>query len=184
MKDFSKPRRRWFHYVLATLLLIIVGFIGAAWVAVKIPHAEFTTEPLSFSEFRDQFPEAKLDLPASVTRILYAQSYVGVRGFVRMCRFDAPSPDCIAYGKGLLQRCKQSAKDRREREAVATDLVPLTTSPPPMDRQSLSDSGLEKVDWFDVDTVRSGFLGRESHGGNGTFWIDTDRGRFYYFWAD
>ena len=83
-----------------------------------IPHADFTTEPLSLSEFQGRFPEAELELPASATRIFYAQSNVGLRGFTRMYRFDAPSPDCIAYPPMRITRCSRSISLRIARSSA------------------------------------------------------------------
>lgn len=90
-------------------------------------------------------------------------------------RFDAPVLDCIAYGKRLLQQNDSSD---------ATDLIPLKSSPEPIG--GLDHMGLEKVGWFDVETVRSGFEGHQVRSAypKGVFWIDTDRGRFYFWESD
>ena len=90
-----------------------------------------------------------------------------------MYRFDAPAADCIAYGKHLLKQGKDN-------------LVALTTPPDPFRKSYFDAMGLSKVDWFDVETIRSGFEGHQEpsdHPGM-TFWIDTDRGRFYFFSSD
>jgi hypothetical protein len=183
--DVPKPRRRRFRFVRLALLLAVLG--GLVWFCLwgGASNATYTTQPVSLAEFKSRFGDTKLDLPPSASRIYYAQSCGTLRGWTQAYRFDAPAADCIAYGNKLLDRCKAEAKKAQYPLDPDTTLLPLTTSPPPIEKAMLNQMGLSSVDWCDVETVREGFVGQECPPwSNGTFWIDSDRGRFYYFFAD
>ena len=97
-------------------------------------------------------------------------------------RFDAPVPDCLNYAASLIEENNRTAPD--EKQKAATNLVQLATAPTPISRHILEGYGLTKVHWFDVESIKSGVAGRGPPGARGRIWIDTERGRFYYYWTD
>ena len=159
------------------LFVLVVGCYVAFYIGINTPKAKFTTEPLSLSEFYKRSGHLG-GLPTAATNVFYVGSRVGFTGFVNLYRFDAPAADCISYGKRLLQE---------NRASQPAELIPVKAPPEPISRRFLDGNGLAKaVDWFDVETVRSGFEGHLewSDRPRATFWIDTERGRFYYFSSD
>lgn len=180
ISDSSCVRKRFFS---GCQIASIVGLVlvGGCWVVGYIslgsPHPYFTTTPLSLADFNSRFPHAdELQLPRSATNIFWAHSNRGFTGTMTLYRFDAPVSDCVAYGKRLLQQNDASH---------TTNLMPLTSSPAPIEREILEAMGLTKIDWFDVETIRSGFEGQACRlSPPGMFWIDTDRGRFYVYVTD
>ena len=151
------------------------------FITVIRPRADFTTEPLSRPAFINRFGD--IGLPQSATNILYASSRVSM-GFAgaRLYRFDGPVADCVAYGEKLIRENNQQVE--RPDDFAPTALAPLTAPPERVQKEILGAYGLKKVDWFDVHTVRSGYEGRGPPYALAHFWVDTDRGRFYYYWTD
>ncbi|MCE5302393.1 MAG: hypothetical protein LLF97_04690 [Planctomycetaceae bacterium] len=170
------------------MCLIGLVLVGGCWIVGYInlcnPHPDFTTTPLSLADFNGRFPHAEeLKLPRSAANIFYAQSCGGFQGWTQLYRFDAPVSDCIAFGNRLLQE-NRFAPQQPDAPKVS-DMTPLTSSPAPIKKEALEAMGLGKVDWFDVETIRSGFEGQVgSMSPNGMFWIDMDRGRFYFYSLD
>lgn len=160
---------------IAGIVLIIGLYIFGQW-DLNTPEADFTITPLSLSAFYNRSSHS--GLPATATNLYYASAHRGFVGFVDMYRFDAPAADCIAYGKRLLQQ--GNAQD--------IGLVALTASPDPFGKSSFDAMGLSKVNWFDVETIKSGLEGHREPSPSGqpgmTLWIDTDRGRFYFSSSD
>ncbi len=158
-------------------VVIIVGCLILVTSSFNTPKADYTTMPLSLSDFYSRSGEEG-GLPATATNLYYANSVVGFTGFVKIYRFDAPVADCVAYGKKLL----------KTGDANDTKLTVLSSPPDPIGRGSLDHMGLAKVDWLDVETIRSGFTGHRDATKSGqpsmTFWIDADRGRFYFYSSD
>jgi hypothetical protein len=155
-------------------LALVVGCWFLAQYEIGRPHAKFTAEPLSLHEFYERSGHQG-GLPAKASNLFYAHSNAGFTGFVFMYRFDAPAADCVAYGKHLL-----------EQRGSKTELAPLRSSPEPICRSFREAMGLGEVDWFDVETIQSGFEGNmePSTRPGSHFWIDTDRGRFYFWSSD
>ncbi len=159
--------------------LVGVVLVGGCFIIGKIgldtPKTNFTTVPLSLREFYDR--SGSDGLPTTAANLFYAKAQRGFIGFVDMYRFDAPAADCIAYGKRLLQQNGNSN---------IPSMTPLTVHPDPMGMSYLNAMGLGQIKWFDVETIQSGFMGhREPSERPGmTFWIDADRGRFYYYSSD
>jgi hypothetical protein len=153
-------------------ILLIAGLWIYGQIALNTPSAHYTTTPVSLREYRGG--EA---LPPSATNIYYANAHRGFIGFVTMYRFDAPAADCIAYGKRLL---------KEEGCFWDVELTPITPPVDPLGAGYTDSMGLSQVKWFDIETIRSGFIGHRDAGSQPrmTFWIDTDRGRFYYDSSD
>jgi hypothetical protein len=156
--------------------ILLVGSCIAFKIGIGIPKADYTIAPVSYGEFCEH---SHLNgVPLQATNLYYAHSQAGFVGFVEMYRFDAPATDCVTLGERLL-RSRSASKDAK--------LAPLKAAPDPLQGNYLDRMGLAKVNWFDVDTIRSGFVGHQdvSEGlPSRTFWIDTDRGRFYYYSSD
>jgi hypothetical protein len=164
------------HIACITLLVLLIGLFIYGQIALNTPESDFTAKPLSLHEFRSRSSHGA-DVPATATNFYYATAHRGFVGFVDMYRFDAPLADCIAHGKQLLQ---QNGGQK------APGLVALTEPPQPFGKGCLDAMGLSKVDWFDVETIRSGFSARREPASQPgmTFWIDADRGRFYFYSSD
>jgi hypothetical protein len=152
--------------------ILLVGSCIAFRIGLDAPRASFTTTPIALREYRGN--EA---LPPTSTNIYWATAGRGFVGFVDMYRFDAPPADCIAYGKRLL---------KKNDPFWDAELTPIVSSPEPMGTGYIDSMGLSQVKWFNIETVRSGFIGHRDAGSHPrmTFWIDTDRGRFYYYSSD
>jgi len=158
-------------------VVLVVGCYIFGRIALNTPKTDYTTTPLSLSEFYRRSHHG--GLPVTATNLFFASAQRGFVGFVDMYRFDAPAADCISYGKRFLQQFDKSQ---------TPDLTPLKTSPKPIGSRYLEAMGLSKVDWFDVETIQSGFEGHREPSQSGrpgmTFWIDTNRGRFYFYSSD
>jgi hypothetical protein len=185
--DSSQTRKptfgRW-QIARLTILLLFIGCCIASCIAFCSARPDFTTTSLSLDDFKKRFPDAdELRLPRSAKNILYGQSSVGLRGWLQLYRFDAPVSDCITFGRQLLEKNRLSPLQPPDPKVV--DLIPLASSPVPIDTEPLRWMGLSDVDWFDVESVHAGFEGHvESLAPHGVFWIDTDRGRFYFYSID
>ena len=154
--------------------------IGLLGLVAGCSHPEFTNQPITLAQFTNQF--ASINLPLSATNIFFARSSVGLGGRALLYQFDAPVSDCLGYAQQLIEASNRQA-DRPEWR-VATNLVTLTTPPTLIENARLQPYGLSKIRWFDLASVRSGFSGRAGPSGQGSFWVDTEHGRFYYFWTD
>jgi hypothetical protein len=157
--------------------LILLALVVAFWIAINTPKAKFATEPLSLVEFYKRSGHLS-GLPSAATGVFYVGSRTGPSSFRDLYRLDAPAADCISYGKNLLHE---------NRPSKPADLVPLRASPDlRADIPSGATSLARAVDWFEIESVRSGFVGHLEWPDRptATFWIDTERGRFYYFSSD
>jgi hypothetical protein len=154
-------------------IVLLVGLYIYGHIALNTPNAHYTTTPVSLREY-----DGGETLPPTAANIYYARARRGFMGFISMYRFDAPAADCIAHGKRLLKE-KDSFWD--------VELTPIT-SPIKLLGTGYADSmGLSQVKWFDIETIRSGFVGHQDATDEHrlrTFWIDTDRGRFYFLSSD
>jgi hypothetical protein len=157
------------------VLLLCAIFTSPFWL--NSPKADYTVTPLSLIDFYNR--SGVSGVPATATNLYYAHAQAGFSGFVEIYRFDAPVADCIAYGERLL-KLHADSKD--------ATLVFLASPPDPIGRNYLDNMGLAKVDWIDVETIRSGFTGHRDATESGqpsmTFWIDGDQGRFYFYSSD
>ncbi|MEN6451081.1 MAG: hypothetical protein ABFC96_11365 [Thermoguttaceae bacterium] len=160
-------------------LVVIVGCFIIGEIGISIPKADYTTTPLTLSEFESRFPH-DIQLPKTATNLFYASSQCGFTGFVRLYRFDAPVADCLAYGRQLLLKNDPTKKPEMPR---------MKSHPDGVSRDFLGGMGLSKVNWFDVEAMQSGFEGRREPSTQTaqpgmSFWIDADRGRFYFYSSD
>ncbi len=153
--------------------------IGLLGLVAGCSHAEFTNQPMSLAQFTNQF--SGINLPVSATNIFFARSGVGLGGRALLYQFDAPVSDCLGYAQQLIELNNREA-DRPEWR-VTTNLVVLTTTPR-IEKGTLRAYGLSKIGWFDLENIRAGFSGRAGPSGLASFWVDTERGRFYYYWTD
>jgi hypothetical protein len=146
------------------------------------PLTEVTEKPLEYQAFTNRFPDQIPGLPLTAEAIHLAASSVGLGGRAHLYRFDAPIPDCVAYGKALLAT---NGMSKARRDSLSFPLrADLTNSPAPVDVRFLSNYGLENIDWFDVETITNGFQGFGPPMGFGMVWVDAGRGRVYYYWTD
>jgi len=162
------------------MFALILTRILLGWSTVIRPHAEFTTEPMPLAEFTNRFEDIKL--PASATSILYARSSAGLGGRAMLYRFDAPVSDCVSYARRLTEITDGQSESAQR--GAATNLVAVLSPPPPIQKHLLRNYGLGDVRWFDCENIRAGFSGRGSPNSLASFWIDTERRRFYYYWTD
>lgn len=147
-----------------------------------LPNPSGTEEPLDFRAFTNAYPESIRGLPPTASRIYLATSSVGMGGRARLFRFEAPVADCVAYGEGLIASNGLTAIEREAfRLPMRTDFA---SSPDPVDIGFLSHFGLGGLEWFDVETITMGFNGRGPPLGLSQLWVDTVRGRVYYYWTD
>lgn len=146
------------------------------------PHTTATEEPLEYQAFTNQYPDQIPGLPQTARAIHLAASSVGFGGRVHLYRFDAPAPDCVAFGEGLIAT---NGMTKARRDSISFPLrADLTNSPAPVDVRFLSNYGLENIDWFDVETITNGFRGFAPSLGFGMVWVDAGKGRVYYYWTD
>lgn len=163
-------------------LLLIVAYFVAVQIRIRTPVTKVTSAPVSRSEFTNRFGD--IDLPLSATNILAASSSVGM-GFAGafLYRFDAPAEDCQSFAASLMDKNNQETSS--ESQMVNTNLVVFKVNPAPILSEMLKTAyGLKELAWFDVDNIKSGLHGQCPPGGRGLFWIDLERGRFYYYWTD
>lgn len=138
--------------------------------------------PLAYTEFTNRYPDNIVGLPSNASNIYEAFSSVGLGGGAHLYRFDAAVPDCIQFGERLIEG---NGLSPAEIEAFSFPLrTDFTASPNPVDIEFLSAYGLSAIDWFDVETISTGFSGFGPPHGRAIFWIDTTRGRVYYYWTD
>jgi hypothetical protein len=117
------------------------------------------------------------DLPASASNIWYSTSTMGAN----LYRFDAPLADCLGYAQRLIATNNST---EQASWAVPTQLVAITGSPETINHGFLKGYGLKATDWFDVENIGEGWTGSGSPSGRSGFWIDSKRGRFYYYWTE
>ena len=154
--------------------------IGLLILVAGCSHPDFTNQPITLARFTNQF--ASIKLPISATNIFFARSSVGLGGRALLYQFYAPVGDCLGYAQQLIEA--NNSRAGRPEWRVATNLVALTAPPPLIEKATLQAYGLSKIRWFDLGSVRSGYSGRAGPSGLGSFWVDTEHGRFYYFWTD
>ena len=142
----------------------------------QAPQVQTISEPISVQRFKSETGYNLL--PTSASNIWYARSSVGLGGRAFLYRFDAPVVDCQAYA----QLINQSNPDQENTNPI---LSPLESSPTPIDHDFLHRAyGLKAKDWFDVENIHAGWEGRGHPAHLASIWIDSERGRFYYYWTD
>jgi hypothetical protein len=172
-----RSRRRW---IWRLIFAISLAYLFA--LTFILPNPTVTDEPLSYQAFTNTHHGSIESLPPSAHKIRFATSSVGLGGRALLYRFDAPVADCIAYGEGLIATNGLTASKREAfRFPMRTD---FTSSHDPVDIGFLRHYGLSEIEWFDVETITSGFRGFGPPSGLSRLWIDTVRGRVYYYWTD
>lgn len=163
--------------VLLVILLLFAGclFIETVWFQRMVSEVHETSHPGTLEEMRKAMPW--VDLPASASNIWYATSTMGAS----LYRFDASLTDCLAYAQSLIATNNSS---ERASWAVPTQLVAITTSPEVINHDFLKGYRLNATEWFDVENIGEGWRGSGPPGGLSYFWIDSKRGRFYYYWTE
>jgi hypothetical protein len=161
-------------------MLLVGGCFIAGLVMINTPQTRITKQPMPRPAFVAEF--GMTHIPVSASNICYASSSLGM-GFAgaQLYRFDAPARDCLSYAKILIELGNRNSSSN---DQVSTELGAISISPDPVRDNVLKAYGFETVDWFDVENIRNGFTGRGPPSGLSTFWIDTDRNRFYYYWTD
>jgi len=179
----AEGRRVWSRRFFIIAGILIAGLLTCVIYVIVVmfwPHIHVTKRPLSLSEFRQEFGDS--DLPNSAGNINFASSSVGLGGRARIYRFDAPVQDCLEYAR---QQIKQSNSQPGPGGQVPTEPAAISAHPEPIDHSSLRSAyGLRDTSWFDIENIQHGFEGRGPPYGLSQFWIDSDRGRFYYYWTD
>lgn len=159
----------------------LLGTIAiCVWLGWTIfwPHATYSKQPVSLKEFTDQLG---IQPPPTATNFLFAKSYVGVRCHARFYRFDAPVADCLSYARELIALNQQGSDTEHQ---VTNDLQTLASPPAPIEAASLRLHGHGAIRWFDIENISTGYVGSEPVDVRASFWVDTERGRFYYCWTD
>ena len=163
---------------LLTVLAIAIALIAGCYARALRPQVETISEPISAQMFQSVIGNNQL--PTSASNIWYARSSVGLGGRAFLYRFDAPEVDCQAYA----QLINTSIPDQ-EGDTTTPILKPLDASPNPIDHDSLQRAyGLNTMGWFDVENIHTGWEGRGPPSSLASIWIDSERGRFYYYWTD
>ena len=157
-------------------IVVALGFVCLLSMS-GIPDVQTSEHPQAYAEAKPLFS----GLPSTASNILSARASVGMGGRASLYRFDAPADDCLAHAQLLINRSNGNSDSNHQ---VSTELIAITASPEPLAANMRRAYGLEKVDWFDVENVRNGFTGHGPPSGLSSFWIDTDRNRFYYYWTD
>ena len=160
------------------LMIVLAAFMYfAVPFGLSLPTAQYIKTPLTRQQFQRQFGTIS-QLPDSASNIFFAKSSVGFTGFVELYRFDAPVEDCLEHAKYLSQVNRPKAKE---------EVIPLESNPQPISQRFLKAYGLEELDWFDIENIPTGFEGHlpvDDGRPAISFWIDANRGRFYYFSSD
>lgn len=163
---------------LLTVLAIAIALIAGCYARAIRPQVQTISEPISADAFR--LETGIKQLPTSASNIWYARSSVGLGGRAFLYRFDASEADCQAYARLI----NTSISDQ-EGDSTTPILTPLASSPNPVDHDLLQRAyGLNTAGWFDVENIHSGWEGRGPPSNLATIWIDSEQGRFYYYWTD
>ncbi len=100
------------------------------------PQTTATEEPLEYQSFTNEYPDQIPGLPPTASAIHLAASSVGLGGRAHLYRFDAPIPDCVAFGDGLIAT---NGMSKARRDSLSIPLrTDFTNSPAPVDIQFLS----------------------------------------------
>ena len=171
-----------------TVISIVIGALVLMGILVGValfgflflpdqPNVQTLPRTLTYAEAQSQYKA----LPVTASNVWSARSSVGMGGRAHLYRFDAPAKDCMAYANELISQSNSNSDTNHQ---VSTNLIAISSAPDPVQPEMMKAYGLETLDWFDVETVRNGFTGCGPPYGLSSFWIDTDRGRFYYYWTD
>jgi hypothetical protein len=147
-----------------TLGLIIIAPLAlvANWLREPFGGATLllSQRPLTVDEARQQFA---FDYPDSARRVRFA-SFSQWVAYEAILRFEAPADDCIAVAKRVtsagLVKIEGPSKER------------AFTSPH------------FRSEWFDPESIATGFSGGARGHRSPKVWVDTDRGVFYYLVTD
>ena len=161
-------------------VLLVGGCFIAGVVMIHTPQTRITKQPMPRPAFVAEF--GMTNIPVSASNICYASASLGM-GFAgaRLYRFDAPIEDCLSYAQVLIDLNNRNSSSN---DQVSAELGAIFVSPDPVQDNVLKAYRFADVDWFDVENIRNGFTQRGPPSGLSTFWIDTDRNRFYYYWTD
>ena len=163
---------------LLSVLAIAIALIAGCFAMALRPQVQTISEPISVQMFQSVI--GNNHLPTSASNIWYARSSVGLGGRAFLYRFDAPEVDCQAYAQLI-----NTSIPGQEGEITPSILTPLEASPIPIDHDMLQRAyGLNTADWFDVEGINVGWKGRGPPSTLASIWIDSERGRFYYYWTD
>ena len=162
-----------------TVLVAIVAGVGFAYLLSISgrPNVQICDQAMTYDEVKATWQM----LPSTASNIWTASASVGMGGRARLYRFDAPNSDCLAYAAQLITK---SNGDSDTNHQVSTKLFAISDPPSAIEARMKKVYGLETIDWFDVETIRTGFTGRGPPSGLSSFWVDTEKHRFYYYWTD
>ena len=163
---------------LLTVLAIAIALIAGCYARALRPQVSTISEPISAQMFQSVIGNNQL--PTSASNIWYARSSVGLGGRAFLYRFDASEADCQAYARLI-----NTSISVQEGDSTTPILTILGSSPKPVDHDLLQRAyGLNTASWFDVENIHSGWEGRGPPSNLASIWIDSDQGRFYYYWTD
>lgn len=163
---------------LLAVLAIAIALIAGCFAMVLRPQVQTISEPISARMFQSE--TGNNQLPASASNIWYARSSVGLGGRAFIYRFDAPVVDCQAYAQRINTSFPVHGSD-----STTPVLTPLDASPKPIDHDLLERAyGLSTTGWFDIENIHAGWEGRGPPSNLASIWIDSEQGRFYYYWTD
>ena len=163
---------------LLTVLAIAIALFAGCYARALRPQVETISEPISAQIFQSVIGNKQL--PTSASNIWYARSSVGLGGRAFLYRFDASDADCQAYARQI-----NTSSSIQEGDSTTPILTPLASPPKPVDHGLLQRAyGFNTASWFDVENIQSGWEGRGPPSSLASIWIDSEQGRFYYYWTD
>ena len=163
---------------LLTVLAIAIALIAGCYARALRPQVSTISEPISAQMFQSVIGNNQL--PTSASNIWYARSSVGLGGRAFLYRFDASEADCQAYARLI-----NTSISVQEGDSTTPILTILGSSPKPVDHDLLQRAyGLHTAGLFDVENIHSGWEGRGPPSSLASIWIDSEQGRFYYYWTD
>lgn len=149
---------------LIVLIAILAIPLFIIW-SLFFPHKSQTSGPVSLRD-ADGCP---IPLPPEARNIQYYKysHWIEFREFVR---FEASAEVCKSHVAKVVAKWRESHGDY----VAPGPLEPISDS---------VDSYKTAPAWFDVSSIKSGFHAN-GNSSTPTFWIDTDRGVFYYKMTD
>jgi hypothetical protein len=156
--------------VLGPILFIAMIVAIVAWF--MMPRPRVWEEKLTLHE---AIHEYHLGLPPSASNILFATASVGLGGRATVYRFTAPVSNMLEHVNFM-----DSTLDYPRNELTPPPYHPIIT---PVEMPPLESYGLDKLEWFDIQNIRTGFVSHVD-GPNSTIWIDAERQLYFYHWSD
>lgn len=184
MKQFEQESRIRFH---APVTLETISWFWDGVEAVSNNGKDYAERyrpyPYSFYVERSKGPcmatdavNCLGDLPAAASNVQYVTSTIlPDLGYMVAYRFDASEADCATHAKGIIERNNRYLP---ESNRVSFAPLPLPGKVPVL-LPPYAQYGLECQQWFDPETVTTGYWGVLTDETNDVIVIDVGRGRCY-----